>query len=445
MFCGGRPYFIHEPLVDKSYIFNENHWLVINSWKDGTMLNHVWVAFFAVSFFVASLQLILHGDAGAMKAMLDITFTTSKTAFEIAIGLVGTLTLWQGILRVGKDAGLVDALARGLAPLFQRIMPEVPANHPALGTMTLSMATNVLGLDNAATPIGIQAMKEMQELNTTPDTATNAQILFLVINSSSVTLLPITILMYRAQLGAAEPAIVFLPILFATTASTLAGFFTVAWIQKLKIFDKTMLAYGVGISGTIGLLAWHFSRITAELQSEHSAALAATLLMTVLTGFLLAGWWRKVPVYESFIEGAKEGFGVAIALIPYLVAMLVAIALCRASGAMGVAIEGIQALFQMMQLDTDFVPALPTALMKPFSGSGARGMMLELMQSHGVDSFPAKIAAVIQGSTETTFYILAVYYGAIGVKKIRHTLGCALVADLVGIVTAILVGYWFFH
>ena len=324
-------------------------------------------------------------------------------------------------------------------------MPGIPRHHPALGTVTLSMVTNILGMDNAATPISIQAMKQMQELNPTPDTATNAQILFLVINSSSITLLPVTIFLYRAQAGAAEPADVFLPIIFATAASTIAGFLSVAWIQRINVFDKVIMLYTGGVSLVLGCLTWYFVTLPASEHNAQSSLIAAFLILLVIVAILVVAWKRGVRVYESFVDGAKEGFGVAINIIPYLVAMLVAIALFRASGLLGYIISLVSSGFAALGIDTDFVPALPVAFMKPFSGSGARGLLIETMQNYGADSFPAKVASVIQGSTETTFYILAVYFGAVGIKKIRHSLGCALVADFAGIVAAIVVSYWFFH
>ena len=408
------------------------------------MLNGLWLAFFLIAGGAAMVRWIGVGDADVFAAMVAALFDMAKLSVELMVLLFGTLTLWLGFLRIAEQAGLVDRLARLLGPLFRRLMPGVPAGHPAIGLITLNFAANGLGLDNAATPIGLRAMRELQTLNATPDTATNAQILFLVLNASSLTLLPVSIFMYRLQQGAADPTLVFLPILLATSASTLAGLLSVALIQRLKLWDPVVLAW----LGTAALVMGGFMALLTALSATALAALSSLLGNLVLFGlillFLLAGWWRRVPVYDSFVEGAKQGFDVAKDLLPYLVAMLCAIGVLRASGALDFALDGIRAVVEWGGWDTRFVDALPTALVKPFSGSAARAMLIETMQSQGVDSFAALAAATIQGSTETTFYVLAVYFGAVGIRRARHAVGCALLADLAGVIAAISVCYWFF-
>jgi spore maturation protein SpmA len=407
------------------------------------MLNGLWLGFFIVAAVAGALRWI-DGDPGVWAAMVESLFAMAKLSVEVMILLFGTLTLWLGFLRIAEKAGLVDALGRLLGPLFSRLMPEVPRGHPALGFITLNFAANGLGLDNAATPIGLKAMKALQELNPLPGVASNAQILFLVLNTSSLTLLPVTIFMYRAQQGAVDPTLVFLPILLATSASTLAGLLAVALVQRLRLWDPLVLAYLVPAA----LLLGGFMALLAGLSATALAALSSLLGNLTLFGlillFLLAGWLRKVPVYETFVEGAHEGFEVAKNLLPYLVAMLCAIGVLRASGALDALLEGIRWCVSGLGWDTRFVEALPTALAKPFSGSAARALLIETMQTHGVDSFPALLAATVQGSTETTFYVLAVYFGAVGIQRARHAVGCALFADLAGILAAIAVCYWFF-
>jgi spore maturation protein SpmA len=376
--------------------------------------------------------------------MVESLFAMAKLSVEVMVLLFGTLTLWLGLLRIAEAAGIVDRLARLLGPLFRRLMPEVPAGHPALGLITLNFAANALGLDNAATPIGLKAMRALQTLNPSTTTASNAQILFLVLNASSLTLMPVTIFMYRAQQGAADPTLVFLPILLATSASTLAGLLSVAIVQRLRLWDPVVLAYllpgALLLGGFMALLA----TLSASALASLSSLLGNLVLFGLIVGFLLAGAVRRVTVYESFIEGAREGFDVAKNLLPYLVAMLCAVGVLRASGALDLALEGIRRLVGWTGWDTRFVDALPTALVKPFSGSAARAMLIETMKTHGVDSFPARVAATIQGSTETTFYVLAVYFGAVGIQRARHAVGCALLAELAGVLAAIGVGYWFF-
>ena len=408
------------------------------------MLNLLWFAFFLAAGAAALVRWWWLGDAAVFAAIVDSLFGMAKVSVEIMVLLFGTLTLWLGFLRIAERAGLVDVLARALAPLFARLMPEVPRGHPALGLITLNFAANGLGLDNAATPIGLRAMRALQELNPRPDTATNAQILFLALNTSSLTVLPVTIFMYRLQQGAAEPALVFLPILLATSVSSLVALLAVAAVQRLRLHDPVVLAWLGGLAIALGSLMAFLSGLSAAALSAVSSLAGNLTLFGLVLLFLLAGAWRRVPVYDSFIDGAREGFDVAKSLLPYLVAMLCAIGVLRASGALDFVLEGIRWVVAGLGLDTRFVEALPTALTKPFSGSGARALMIETMQTHGVDSFPALVAATVQGSTETTFYVLAVYFGAVGIQRSRHAVGCALLADLAGITAAILVCYWFF-
>lgn len=408
------------------------------------VLNGLWLGFFLTAAVAALGRWLIGGDAAVFAALVESLFAMARLSVEVMVLLFGTLTLWLGFLRIAEAAGIVDLLARLLGPLFRRLMPDVPAGHPALGLITLNFAANALGLDNAATPIGLKAMRELQTLNPSTTTASNAQILFLVLNASSLTLLPVTIFMYRAQQGAADPTLVFLPILLATSASTLVGLLSVAFMQRLKLWDPVVLAYLVPGA----LLLGGFMALLATLSSAALASLSSLLgnltLFGLIVVFLLAGAIRRVKVYECFVEGAKEGFDVAKNLLPYLVAMLCAVGALRASGALDLVLEGIRWLVARTGWDTRFVDALPTALVKPFSGSAARAMLIETMKSQGVDSFAARVAAVIQGSTETTFYVLAVYFGAVGIQRARHAVGCALLAELAGVIAAIAVGYWFF-
>ena len=408
------------------------------------MLNRLWLGFFLTAALAALMRWLVGGDSGVFAAMIGSLFDMAKLSVEVMILLFGTLTLWLGLLRIAERAGLVDALARLLGPLFRRLMPEVPAGHPAIGLITLNFAANALGLDNAATPIGLRAMRELQTLNPSEDTASNAQILFLVLNASSLTILPVSIFMYRAQAGAHDPTLVFLPILLATSASTLTGFLSVAIVQRLKLRDPVvllwMLSFALLFGGFIALLA----ALPAASLAPLSSLLGNLVLFAIIVAFLVAGAWRKVSVYESFVEGAKQGFDVAKDLLPYLVAMLCAVGVLRASGALDFALDGVRWLAAASGMDTRFVDALPTALVKPLSGSAARAMLIETMKTHGVDSFPSLVAATVQGSTETTFYVLAVYFGAVGIQRARHAVGCALLADLAGVVASIAVCYWFF-
>ncbi|MFP5442668.1 MAG: nucleoside recognition domain-containing protein [Betaproteobacteria bacterium] len=408
------------------------------------MLNTLWLGFFLTAAVAALAQWLVGGNAEIFSSMVQALFQMAKLSVEVMVLLFGTLTLWLGFLRIAEKAGIVDALARWLAPLFAKLMPEVPRGHPSLGLITMNFAANALGLDNAATPMGLKAMKALQELNPEPDTATNAQILFLVLNASSLTLLPVTIFMYRAQQGAADPTMVFLPILLATSASTLVGLLSVAVVQRLPLWSPVVLAYllpvALVLSGFMALL----TTLSAAALAQLSSLLGNLTLFALIVLFVGIGAWRKVPVYEVFIEGAREGFDVAKGLLPYLVAMLCAVGVFRASGALGYVLDGIRWCVQVLGADTRFVDALPTALVKPFSGSAARAMLIETMQTQGVDSFAALAAATIQGSTETTFYVLAVYFGAVGIQRARHAVGCALLAELAGVVAAVVVCYRFF-
>jgi spore maturation protein SpmA len=376
--------------------------------------------------------------------IMSALFAMSKTAFEISLGLTGVLALWLGIMKIAERSGFVLLLTRFLTPLFQRLMPEVPANHPALAAMVMNISANALGLDNAATPLGIKAMKELQTLNPNPETASNAQILFLVINTSAVTLFPVTIFTYRAELGAENPTDVFIPILIATYMSTLVGIMAVAWVQKIQLFDKVILSYFAAFTSIIALILAYFATLERTEMLAQSALISHIILFSLIIIFLLGAVYRKVNAYEAFIEGAKEGFTTAITIIPYLVAMLVAIAVFRASGAMDFMVQLIRSVVHFFNMDDRFIDALPTAFMKPFSGSGARAMMIDTLKTHGADSFAGHLASIVQGSTETTFYVLAVYFGAVGVKNIRHAAGCGIMADFAGILTAIWVTYWFF-
>jgi spore maturation protein SpmA len=408
------------------------------------MLNRLWLGFFLIAALAALAQWLIGGNAGVFDAMVASLFDMAKLSVDVMILLFGTLTLWLGFLRIAERAGLIDLLARALGPLFARLMPEVPRGHPAIGLITLNFAANMLGMDNAATPIGLRAMRELQTLNPDPTTASNAQILFVVLHSSSLVLLPVTIFMYRAQQGAHDPTLIFLPILLATCASAATGLLSVAFMQKLHLLNRVVLAwlggFAVLLAGFITLLA----SMTPTVLAAFSSLLGNLALFAIILLFLIAGAIRKVPLYESFVEGAKQGFDVARDLLPYLVAMLCAIGVLRASGALDLALDGIRWLVQTAGWDTRFVDALPTALVKPFSGSAARAMLIETMKSHGVDSFPALLAATMQGSTETTFYVLAVYFGAVGIQRARHTVGCALLADLAGVLASVAVCYWFF-
>lgn len=407
------------------------------------MLNILWAGFFLVAF-LAALGQTFYGTPEIWNELVAVLFSSSKTAFSIALNLTGILCLWMGLLKIAELSGLTLVLAKLLRPLFRRIFPEVPSDSPAFGSIIMNIAANFLGLDNAATPMGVKAMEQLQELNPRKDTASNAQILFMVINSSAVTLIPITILMYRSELGSANPSAVFLPILFATSASTLVGFFSVAFVQKLNIFNRVVMGYLLAFLVVVLSAAWYFSALPDTLRLRYSSIFSNALLFGIVTLFIVLGLIKRLNVYEAFISGAKEGFEVAVRIIPYLVAMLVGIAVFRASGALTYIIELLAYCFAWLGMDTGFVPALPTALLKPLSGSGARAMMIETMTTYGADSFPAFVSCIVQGSTETTFYVLAVYFGAVKVTKTKSALPCALLADAAGIGVAIYCAYLFY-
>jgi spore maturation protein SpmA len=408
------------------------------------MLNRLWLAFFLLTAASALYAWLWQGDALVFSRIVTAYFDMAALSVELAIGLVGLMALWLGIVAVGEASGLVARLAQLLSPLFARLMPEVPRGHPAISSMTLNLSANVLGLDNAATPLGIRAMQDLQSLNPDPETASNAQILFLVLNTSAVTVFPMAILLYRAQMGAEDPALVFLPILLATSCSTLTGLLVTAWVQKIRLYDLVVLAYlGLAASVLLALVAWFATLGTAELERS-SSLISNGLILALIIGFLVVAQRRGVAVYESFIDGARRGFETAIGIIPYLLAMLVAIGGLRASGALELLLDGLRVLAGLAGGDTRWVDAMPTGLMKPLSGSGARAMMVETMNHFGVDSFQARLAATMQGSTETTLYVLAVYFGAVGIRRARHALACGLAADAAGIFAAIVVSYWFF-
>ena len=409
------------------------------------VLNYIWVAFFLIALVVGLIRLIFFGDTEVFTAMVNSTFEMARTAFEISLGLAGVLTLWLGLMRVGERGGAIDILAKVVRPFFHRLFPEIPRDHPVHGSMIMNFAANMLGLDNAATPLGLKAMQELQELNPEPDTATNAQIMFLVLNTSGLTLIPISIMVYRAQLGAANPADIFIPILLTTFFSTLAGLIAVAVVQRINLLDRVILAYLGGLTGAVVAIIVYFSRLPQEQIATISTVAANVILFGVIAAFISLAMVRKVNVYEAFIDGAKEGFPVVIKIIPYLVAILVAIGVFRASGAMDYLIVGAEHTLAAVGINTDFIEAMPTALMKPLSGSGARGMMVDAMQTHGADSFVGRLASTFQGSTDTTFYIIAVYFGSVGVKRTRYAVTCGLIADFVAIVAGILIAYLFFH
>ncbi len=408
------------------------------------VLNYIWIAFFLIAFVVALVRLIFWGDFDVFPAMMDSTFASSKTAFEISLGLTGVLTLWLGIMKIGERGGLVNALARLLSPVFVRLFPDIPKGHPVTGSIFMNVAANMLGLDNAATPLGLKAMEQLQELNPKKDTATNPMIMFLVLNTSGLTLIPVSIMVYRAQMGAAQPTDIFIPILLATFFSTLAGITITSLYQKINLINRTMLLTLGGACVVVASIIWGFGQLDSLMMNRVSTTAANILLMTIIIGFILAGIRKKVNVYDAFIEGAKDGFTTAVRIIPYLVAILVAIGVFRASGAMDWLIDGVRLLVSSTGLDNQWVGGLPTALMKPLSGSGARGMMVDAMTTYGADSFVGRLSCVFQGSTDTTFYILAVYFGSVGIRYTRHAVACGLLADLAGVISAIAICYLFF-
>ncbi len=409
------------------------------------VLNYIWIAFFLLSMVVGLVRLIFFGDTEIFTTMVNSTFEMAGVAVDICLGLIGVLTLWLGLMRVGEMGGAVNLLARVVRPFFHKLFPEVPEDHPAYGSMIMNFAANMLGLDNAATPLGLKAMKELQSLNPDEETATNAQIMFLVLNTSGLTIIPISIMVYRAQMGAANPSDIFLPILLTTFFSTLAGLIVVAMVQRINLLDRTILAYLGGLTGLVAATIFFFSRLPQEQVETVSNLVANVLLFSIIAGFIALAMIRRVNVYEAFIDGAKDGFTVVIKIIPYLVAILVAIGVFRASGSMDYLVAGVGRIFGAMGVNTDFVEALPTALMKPLSGSGARGMMVDAMQTYGADSFVGRLASTFQGATDTTFYIIALYFGSVGVKRTRHAVACGLFADFVGIVAGIFIAYLFFH
>ncbi|MBN2596542.1 MAG: spore maturation protein [Marinifilaceae bacterium] len=408
-------------------------------------LNYLWIFFFVVAFVVGLIKLIVFGDMEVFPNMVNSTFDMAKTGFDISLGLTGVLTLWLGIMKIGENGGIVKVFSRLIGPFFNKLFPEIPKGHAAHGSIMMNLAANMLGLDNAATPLGLKAMKEMQSVNPSEDTASNAQIMFLVLNTSGLTIIPISIMVYRAQLGAVNPSDIFIPILLATYFSTLAGLISVAIVQKIKLWDKVILAYLGGLTVFIIGLITYFSSLEKDQITQISTVVSNVFLFSVIIAFILLAARKKVNVYESFIDGAKEGFSIAIKIIPYLVAILVAIGVFRASGTMDLVIEGARRFCVFVGVNSDFVEALPTALMKPLSGSGARGMMVDAMQTHGADSFVGRLASTLQGATDTTFYIIAVYFGAVGIKNTRYAVTCGLIADFAGIVAAIAIAYLFFH
>lgn len=408
------------------------------------VLNYIWIAFFVIAFVIGLAKLIFEGDVSVFPAMMNATFDTSKTAFEISLGLTGVLSLWLGVMKIGEHSGFINALARVLSPVFSRLFPDIPKGDPATGAIFMNIAANMLGLDNAATPLGLKAMERLQTLNPRKDTASNPMIMFLVLNTSGLTLIPVSILVYRSQLGAQQPTDVFIPILLATFFSTLAGIIITSVYQRINLFNHTMLLTLGGMLAIVGGIIWGFGQLNKEQMSVVSTSVANIVLMTIIVAFILAGVRKRINVYDAFIEGAKEGFQTAVRIIPYLVAILVAIGVFRASGAMDMLVDGIKGLVAACGGNTAFVEALPTALMKPLSGSGARGMMVDTMTTYGADSFVGRLSCLFQGSTDTTFYILAVYFGSINIKYTRHAVTCGLLADLCGVIAAITLAYMFF-
>lgn len=408
------------------------------------VLNYIWIAFFLVAFVIALVRLIFMGDTEVFPAIMNSTFDTSKTAFEISLGLTGVLSLWLGIMKIGEKGGVVNVVAKVLSPVFTRLFPDIPKGNPVTGSIFMNVAANMLGLDNAATPLGLKAMEQLQELNPKKDTATNPMIMFLVLNTSGLTLIPVSIMVYRAQMGAAQPTDIFVPILLATFFSTLAGIIVTSLYQRINLINRTMLLTLGGMCAVVAAIIWGFSQMDKSQMNVVSTSVANILLMTIIVVFILAGMRHRINVYDAFIEGAKDGFTTAVRIIPYLVAILVGIGVFRASGAMDMLIDGIKWIVSTLGGNTDFVGALPTALMKPLSGSGARGMMVDAMTTYGADSFVGRLSCIFQGSTDTTFYILAVYFGSVGVRYTRHAVACGLLADLAGVVAAIAICYMFF-
>lgn len=408
------------------------------------VLNYIWIAFFLIAFVIATVRLVFMGDTEVFPAIMNSTFETSKAAFKISLGLTGVLSLWLGIMKIGEKGGVINVVARVLSPVFTRLFPDIPKGHPVTGSIFMNVAANMLGLDNAATPLGLKAMEQLQELNPKKDTATNPMIMFLVLNTSGLTLIPVSIMVYRAQMGAAQPTDIFVPILLATFFSTLAGIVFTSFYQRINLINRTMLLTLGGMSAVVAAIIWGFAQMDKAQMNVVSNSVANILLMLIIVMFILAGMRKKVNVYDAFIEGAKDGFNTAVRIIPYLVAILVGIGVFRASGAMDMLVDGIKWTVAALGGNTDFVGALPTALMKPLSGSGARGMMVDAMTTYGADSFVGRLSCIFQGSTDTTFYILAVYFGSVGVRYTRHAVACGLLADLAGVIAAIAICYMFF-
>ncbi len=408
------------------------------------VLNYIWVAFFVIAFLVALGKLLLLGDTGIFTELVNSTFTSSKNAFEISLGLTGLLSLWMGIMKIGEKSGMIQALSRWLSPVFCRLFPDIPKGHPAMGSIFMNLSANMLGLDNAATPLGLKAMKELQELNPRKDTATNPMIMFLVINTSGLILIPVSIMMYRAQMGAAQPTDIFIPTLLSTAISTTVGVLTVSISQRINLLCKPILLLAGGISLFFATLIWVFVRVGRDEMGPYSTLAANIILFSIILLFIVWGVWKRTNVYDAFIEGAKEGFGTAVRIIPYLVAFLVGIAVFRASGAMDLLVGGIEWVVAACGVDTGFVGALPTALMKSLSGSAANGLMIDTMEQYGADSFVGRLSCVARGASDTTFYILAVYFGSVGITRTRNAVTCGLIADLSGILAAIFISYLFF-
>lgn len=408
------------------------------------VLNYIWIAFFLIAFIVAIGKLVIGGDTAVFTEIINASFASAKTGFEISLGLTGILSLWLGIMKIGEKGGVIQAFARLAAPVFSKLFPDIPRDHPVTGSIFMNLSANLLGLDNAATPMGLKAMQQLQELNPNKESASNSMVMFLCINASGLTLIPITIMMYRAQLGATNPSDVFLPIMLATFTSTLVAILAVCVRQKINILQRNLILFFGGLGLFIGGLVWLFNSMEQEQVSLYSTLFANTLLFTIICGFIISGMRKKINVYDAFIEGAKEGFQTAITIIPYLVAILVGIGVFRASGAMDFIIQGVRFGIASIGLNTDFVEALPTMLMKPLSGSGARGMMLDAMNTYGADSFVGRLSSIVQGSCDTTFYVVALYYGSVGIRNTRYTVQCALLADLAGAIAAIAMAYLFF-
>ena len=409
------------------------------------VLNYIWIGFFLIAFVVALFKLLVFGDMTIFPNIMNSTFEYAKMGFELSLGLTGVMTLWLGVMKIGENGGAIKLLSKGISPLFNKLFPEIPKNHPVHGSMVMNIAANMLGLDNAATPLGLKAMNELQELNKTKDTASNPMIMFLVLNTSGLTIIPISIMVYRAQMGAADPSDIFIPILLSTFVSTLAGIIAVSIAQKINLFTKTILLYLGSITLLLTGVIWGFTVLSSEKLNMVSSVAANIILFSIIIGFILLAIRKKINVYDSFIEGAKDGFSIAVKIIPFLVAILVGIGVFRASGAMDSLMSGIAWLFTSIGLNANFVEALPGAFMKPLSGAGARGLMIDAMNQHGVDSFVGRLACTFQGATDTTFYIIAVYFGSVGIRKVRHAVTCGLIADLAGIIAAIFIAYLFFH